>query len=588
MTTPPRSSLLQDLLRLWGVARPYRGAVFVAGLAATAGLGVSLVMPLALRALLNASEQPGGARALNVSAMVLLVLYSFRAGLNIFGGMQLRYAGESLARDLRVQLFGVIIRQSLSFFATTGVGSMTTRLTSDLASVRSVATDASISAALQVLKLVGAATIMLVVNWRLALVVLTASPFAAVAARYFGARMRALSASAQERLAESNARATEALSAPRLVKAFDREAYEIARYATAVASMRTQALSNGRWLVTFQALIEVLFGVSTIVLFWYGGRQVLAGALRIGDLVAFLFYAQTVSGAIGEVASSYAGLKGAQGAMDRVFEWIALPPGLQEPSTYIPLPQGAPALEFCNASLEYASGRKAVSDVSLRVAPGEHVAIVGRSGGGKSSLISLVPRLYDVSDGSVRLAGVDVRDVSVAALRAVVAYVPQDVQLMRGSIRQNIAYGADGVGDDLVLSAALAALVTEFASALPAGLDTPVGENGVQLSGGQRQRIAIARALVRRARVLLLDEATSALDAETEGRILRTIRTCQPGVTIIAVTHRLAIAKQFPRIVVVESGRVVQDGSHDVLILAENAYRSLVEQSEGHLEGVLA
>lgn len=578
------TSLARDLLRLWGMVKPYRGAVLVASICATLGLGISLLMPLAVRAILNAAESPEGGRTLTISAFGLLALYVVRAFLSILGGTRIRIAGESLVHDLRVQLFSVLVRQPLPFFATTGVGSITTRLTSDVANVRSAATDTSISAVLQVLRLVGAGAIMVWMNWRLASVVLIVSPVAALAARYFGRKMRQLSTLTQERLAESNARATEALSAPRLVKAFGREGDETTRYATAVAAMRDQSITSGRWIVTFQAFVEVLFGASTITLFWYGGAQVMSGALRVGDLVAFLFYAQTVSSGISEVAASYTSLKGAQGSMDRVFEWLNLPPGLPEPRRFTPLPEIPRAIEFCDAGLTYPTGRSAVGEVSLRIEESEHVAVVGRSGGGKSSLLSLIPRLYDVSHGAIRIAGTDIRDVSLAALRTEVSYVSQDVQLMRGSIRENIAYGLPlrGPVGLSVEAAARIAQVESFAMELPDGLDAMVGENGVQLSGGQRQRIAIARALVRNAGILLLDEATSALDAETEERVLNAIRDACPLVTVVAVTHRWSVASQFPRVIVMEAGRVIDDDSPELLVLRDgDLIRAMAETADG-------
>ena len=561
---------------------PYRGAVLIASSCAALGLGISLAMPLAVREILNAADSRAGAQALLGSATGLLALYVLRAILSVYGGTRMRYAGESLVYDLRVKMFSTLIRQPLPFFSTNGVGGISTRLTSDLSNVRSAATDTSVSAMLQILKLIGAAGIMILVNWRLASVVLVASPLAAVAARYFGGKMRQLSTLTQEKLAESNARATEALSAPRLVKAFSREEFETNRYADAVGAMRDQSLASGRWIVAFQAFVEVLFGFSTITLFWYGGTQVMTGALRVGDLVAFLFYAQTVSSGVSEVAGSYTALKGAQGSMDRVFEWLNLPRGMSEPSTFTPLPASDRDIEFRDVGLTYPNGRIALANVSTRIKQAEHVAVVGRSGGGKSSLLALIPRFYDVSTGSIQVAESDIRHVTLAELRADVSYVSQDVQLLRGSIRENIAYGEPMTGGRWmsVETAARVAQVESFAMELPDGLDSAVGEGGVQLSGGQRQRVAIARALVRSAHVLLLDEATSALDAETEARVLGAVRDACPSVTIVAVTHRWAVASQFPRVIVMEAGRVIDDGPPELLALRDTAFiRAMAEGS---------
>jgi subfamily B ATP-binding cassette protein MsbA len=415
---------------------------------------------------------------------------------------------------------------------------------------------------------------MLTLNWRLAIWVVMVLPVASLVSRTFGRVAREHSRRVQDRLAETTAVAEEALSAVRVVKAFGRERHEVGRYRSAVEGLFDAARNSARVSVLLTSVVEMLFYASTVAIFWYGGREVLAGRLTVGDLVAFLFLSQQISGSVGEMATVYSIFNSAAGASERLFELLDTAPDVADAPGAVPLASVRGEVRFDGVRFGY-DGRQVVHGVSFRANPGETVALVGPSGAGKTTLLNLIPRFSDATGGSVRVDGHDVRALTLESLRAQVAVVAQEVHLFAGSVRENIRYGRLGASDAEVEAAARGANAHEFIAALPLGYDTEVGERGVKLSGGQRQRIAIARAFLKDARILLLDEATSSVDSASEALIQQAVDALKRDRTTLVVAHRLATVRDADRILVVEDGRIVEEGTHHELLARRGSYRAL-------------
>ncbi|HLT46957.1 MAG TPA: ABC transporter transmembrane domain-containing protein [Rubricoccaceae bacterium] len=571
--TPPLRRTLGRILRL---ARPYRLRLGAALVLLLAWSGVGLVVPLGLKALLDSVFEADDGALLDRLALALLGLFALQAMLGVAGGYLLDWTGERVVADLRQRLYAHLHRLGLRFFADTRTGEITSRLTNDVAKVQTAVTDDIEQALTLALTLTGSAALMLALNWRLALAVFLVVPPVALASRYVGGVVRRLSREIQDRLAETTAVAEEAIGAVRVVQAFGREEHEVGRYGAAVEELFGASRRRAIITAAFWNSVGLLFLGALVGIFWFGGREVLAGRLTAGDLVAFIFYAFNIARSVGGASRLYASFNGAAGASERIFELLDTPPEIVDAPGARPLPRpirGAVAFE--GVTFGYEPGRPVLRDVSFTVEPGQTVALVGPSGAGKTTLLNLVPRFYAPDAGAVRLDGHDLRDLTVASVRAAISVVAQDVQLFGASLAENIRYGRLDATDAEVEAAARAANIHDFIASLPEGYATTVGERGVKLSGGQRQRVAIARAVLKDPAVLLLDEATSALDAESERAVQEALYRLAQGRTTFVIAHRLATVRRADRILVLDGGRVVEDGTHEALTARGGLYARL-------------
>jgi subfamily B ATP-binding cassette protein MsbA len=573
---PARSKvgLARQMGRILALGRPYRARLGVVIVLSLFAVAATLAMPMGLRALLDSVVRGGSRGMVDRIAALLLALFVARAGITFAFQYLLRVTGDRITADLRNRVYAHLHTLSVGYFANQRTGEIISRLTSDVGSVRVAVTDAVVAVIYQLARFGGALALMLSLNWRLALWVVLVLPVASLVSRTFGRVAREHSRRVQDRLAETTAVAEEALSAVRVVKAFAREAHEVGRYRGAVESLFDASRRSARVSVLLTSVVEMLFYASTVAIFWYGGREVLAGRLTVGDLVAFLFLSQQISGSVGEMATVYSIFNSAAGASERLFELLDTAPDVADAPGAVPLVAPRGEVRFDDVRFGY-DGRPVVHGVTFRAAPGETVALVGPSGAGKTTLLNLIPRFADVSAGSVRVDGHDVRALTLDSLRAQVAIVAQEVHLFAASVRENIRYGRLDASDAEVEEAARAANAHEFIAALPLGYDTEVGERGIKLSGGQRQRIAVARAFLKDARILLLDEATSSVDSASEALIQQAVDALKRDRTTFVVAHRLATVRDADRILVVEDGKIVEEGTHHELLARRGRYRTL-------------
>ncbi len=570
-------TILQLIGRLYKIARPYRGRFLFALCFTLLGSMLWLIVPLGLRELLDAVFEAGDRSMLNWLALGLISLFLIQVIFGFIGSYWLEWIGERLITDLRRQLYAHLQRLGLRFFSEQRLGDITSRLTNDVASVRTAATSSIVDALTQSISLVGSVGLMVVLNWRLSLAIFITVPIVSLATRYYGEKIRKLSRTVQDRLADTTAVAEEALAAIRVVKAFAREPFEIGRYNEATDVLFETARKRALLSNLFWSSIGLLFMGVMIGIFWYGGLEVLNGRLTAGDLVAFIFYAFNIARSVGGMSRLYTSFNTAAGASERIFELLDEKPEVADAPDAQPMSVIRGQVEFEDVGFRYSETAEVLRKITFSVAPGEVIALVGPSGAGKTTLMNLIPRFYDVTDGRIRIDGLDVKDVMQESLRNQIAIVPQDVHLFGTSIMENIRYGKLEATDEDVISAAIAANADVFIRSFTEGYGSQVGERGVKLSGGQRQRIAIARAILRDPKILLLDEATSALDSESEAAVQAALDRLMVGRTTFVIAHRLSTVRHADRIVVLDQGRVSEVGSHDALMRSSGLYQRLYE-----------
>ena len=538
----------------------------------------TLVVPIAVRRMIDfgfSADNAGLIRVYFLAMIGVVAVLALASGARYYLVMTL---GERVVADLRADLFTHLTRLDPSFFDAEKTGDIASRLSADTTQLKATFGSSASLALRNLFLFVGAITMMVITSPKLSAFVLAAIPIIVLPLYAAGRSVRQRSRRAQDRLAEATGFATESLSAVRVMQSFVAESFTAGRYREAAygAYEAARAMSQARAFVTAAALF-LAFG-SVVVVLWLGAQDVTARRMTGGALSQFVLFAVFGAGALGQLSEVWNEVSQAAGAAARIGEIMAVKPRIAAPANPAALPKPVRGeLAFRNVSFAY-PGRDddaVLRDVSFRVAPGEVVAIVGPSGAGKSTLFQLALRFYDPSSGAVALDGVDISTLDPADLRAEIALVPQDAFIFGASIADNIAYGAPGASREAVVAAARQAAADGFIAALPHGYDTPLGERGATLSGGERQRIAIARAILKDAPALLLDEATSALDAESETLVQGALETLMKGRTTLVIAHRLATIVNAHRILVIEAGCVVEEGTHASLMAAGGLYARL-------------
>jgi ABC-type multidrug transport system fused ATPase/permease subunit len=567
---------LKVFRRLLGFLRPYRsGVIWSFGLAALA-LGTGVLIPYLVGRTID--EIRDGHADLWPLAGAILVAATLRLGLSAARRLVAGRVSLGVEFDLRNRLYSHLQSLELAFFDEQQTGQLMSRSTVDLQAVRFFLGYGLIFLGQSALTILIAAAVMIAVNPLLALVTLAPTPFVIWAAFRYGRLNRPATQEVQQRIAELTAEAEENVSGVRVVKAFAQEARQVARFRVAVKRVFDQSMISTRLSAFYSPLIGFLPNLGLVALLFIGGRQAIHGAITVGDFVAFYGYVIMLSVPMRTLGVTLGLAQRAVGSGARVFEVLDRQPQLTSPPEAPPLPEGGGRVELRDVSFSYDGGAPVLRDIDLTVEAGRTVALVGATGSGKSTLVMLLPRLYDVSGGRLLIDGVDVRSVDVDSLRREVAFVSDDPFLFSASVRDNIAYARSDASDEEVRDAARRAGAEEFIEALPRGYETRVGERGYTLSGGQRQRIAIARALLKDARILILDDATSSVDASTEGRITRALNEHTSGRTTFIIAHRLSTIALADEIVVLEDGRIAAHGTHEELLEVSELYREIAEK----------
>ncbi|OCJ14450.1 ABC transporter [Rhizobium sp. AC44/96] len=571
---------LGGLRRLAPFLRTHQWLVAGSLVSLTAAALISLALPTAVRRLIDQGFTRTDGAFVDRYFVMLVALAIALAVASACRYYFVAALGERLVSDLRLQVFKKVVRLPASFFDANRSGEISSRLTADTAQIKSAVSLAASVALRNSILCAGSLAMMFMTSPSLSSITIGAIPLIVVPLVVFGRSVRRRSRAAQDALAQASAFASEVIAGNRTIQAFNGEESAEQKYIKDVETSYASSVSAARSRAYLTAFAIALIFASVVGVLWIGARGLLSGSMTAGNLSQFLLYAVIAAGSLGSLSEVWGELAQAAGAAGRLFELLGEEEGRPEPGATVPLRTPvAGGVEFRDVTFAYPGmpDREVLQGLSMRVAPGETVAVVGASGSGKSTLFSLLLGFYGTNEGQISIDGYDVTSLSAEEVRQQIAIVPQDVTIFASSVRDNIALGKTGASDAEIESAAQRAQAHDFISVLPHSYDTVVGERGLTLSGGQRQRIAIARAVLKDAPVLLLDEATSSLDAESEMLVQKGLEELMKDRTTIVIAHRLATVLKADRILVMDGGRIVEEGTHASLVRKGGVYAKLAE-----------
>lgn len=556
--------------RLLRHALIYRGRLAVALIAMLAYGAGALAMPVLIKPVLDILSQEPDAAGINaawIGALILIAYFVKGVGAYV-SDYEMTWVGQRVVMDIRVKLFRHVLEQSAAFFSRKTSGQLVSRITSDVTHVQRVVAQTAAELTRESLALVGFVSYLFWIDWRLATALLITAPLIVYPLVRFGQRVRSTTRRSQEDQEQISHIASEAFAGHRIVKAFGAEQFEENRFRAASERLFRTNMKVTSAVSALPPLMEIIGGFAIVGLLWYGMRQIEAGAMTAGDFGSFLAAAILMYGPTRKLSRVNADLQQGMAAGQRIFELMDRHTEVREREHARPLPPLREGVVFDRVGFQYDDndGRHTLRDVSFEVGAGQIAAIVGLSGAGKTTLVNLIPRFYDVSEGAIRIDNIDVRDVTLRSLRDQIALVTQETVLFDDTIAANIAFGRPAASPGEIENAARAAHAHDFIMGLPRGYETTIGERGQRLSGGQRQRLAIARALLKDSPLLILDEATSSLDAESEGLVQDALATLMKNRTTFVIAHRLSTVRRADMIIALDKGQVVEIGRHDDLI----------------------
>ena len=563
-------------------ARNYRTALLITVASMILLVGVRLVIPWVIKLMIAAVTAPNaGPELLDrllLLTVVVLALFLARGFLQFLRSYIAHVAGWGVVADARKHIYEHVQRLSLRFYEDKQTGQLMSRVVNDSDLFEKLIAHAIPEIMVNVLTLVGVTIILVTLNWQLALLSILPIPLVVLSLRLYARRVRPAFRLRQNELGNLNAMLNDNFSGIREIKAFNREATETHRVGSSIDHYRRSLLAALRLMATFQPFVEFTSSLGVIVIIYFGGRLVLQQALPIADLVAFFLYLELLYQPVHHLSEAWEQIQESLAGADRVADLLDEEPEVATQPGAVALPgRAAGALTFHDVSFSSTSGAPVLERINLAIPAHSVTALVGPSGVGKSTLVSLIPRFYDVGSGSITLDGHDIRDLSLASLRQQISMVLQDVFLFHGTARENILFGRPDATEEEVIAAARLANAHEFIGELPNGYDTLIGERGVKLSGGQKQRIAIARAVLKDAPILILDEATSSVDTATEVVIQQALERLMVGRTTIIIAHRLSTIRSADAIVVLEGNGIAEMGTHEQLVAHGGLYKRLLE-----------
>lgn len=557
------------------VLKPYTGRLSLAMVGMVAVGGFNALQAYMVQPLLDEIFYKHDARMLNLLPLGLLLVFFVKGLFYFMYSFLLEKVGQSVIRDLRNRVYAHLNALPLSFFHRTPTGELISRIINDVSMLQGAVSHALIHLLRDFFSVLGLLAVIFYMDWRLALVSLVFLPMAAVPIVVFGRKFRRISTNYQTRIGEATNQLHETIAGMRIVKAFGMEDAEKQRFSNTMQDVMDIQMSETRYRCLAHPLVEFMGGIGMALIIWFGGMQVLQGNSTPGTFMSFLTALIMLYEPVKGVTRINATIQQGLAAAMRIFDLLDIEPDIREARNAIDLKPFSESIALARVGFAYDPGQPVLRDLDLRVRKGEVLAVVGPSGGGKTTLANLIPRFYDVSEGTLCIDGVDIRRVSLRSLRRQLALVTQQTILFNDTVRSNIAYGSQDCTDEEIVEAARAAYALDFILALPQGFDTIIGESGARLSGGQQQRLSIARALLKDAPILILDEATSSLDAESEREVQRALENLMENRTTIVIAHRLSTIKNADRIIVLKEGRLVEEGTHSELLARGGEYSGL-------------